>query len=82
METPKNEYLNVIKHTQLISVDLLIKNNKNKYLLGLRNNRPAKNTWFVPGGRVFKTEKFNEAVKRISKRNRFFIRKWFINGCL
>ena len=64
--TPKNTYLTVIKNTQLISIDLIVKNKENKYLLGLRNNKPAKNFWFVPGGRIRKLEDFADAIKRIS----------------
>ena len=67
METPKKDYLHVIKNTQLISIDLLIKNENNKYLFGLRNNKPANNFWFIPGGRVCKLEKFEQAIKRLSK---------------
>ena len=65
-KTPKNTYLTVIKNTQLISIDLIVKNKENKYLLGLRNNKPAKNFWFVPGGRIRKLEDFADAIKRIS----------------
>ena len=68
MFTPKQEYLQVIKHTQLISVDLIILDDYNNVLLGLRKNEPAKNTWFVPGARVFKDESLKEAIKRISEK--------------
>jgi len=34
-------------------------------LLGLRNNRPAKGLWFVPGGRILKDESIDNAFKRI-----------------
>tara|TARA_Y100000591_G_scaffold325039_2_gene345386 strand:- start:11 stop:517 length:507 start_codon:yes stop_codon:yes gene_type:complete len=64
---PKNEYVDVIKKTQIISTDFLIFNNEGQVLLGLRNNEPAKNTWFVPGGRVYKHEMIDDAVKRITK---------------
>lgn len=66
MSTPKEDYLNVIKHTQLIALDLIIINEKNQVLLGYRNNNPAKNTWFTFGSRIFKDECFQEACKRIS----------------
>ena len=35
-QTPKPTYLTVIKNTQLISIDLIVKNKDNKYLLGLK----------------------------------------------
>jgi len=67
MATPKEDYLNVIKHTQLVSIDLIILDDDNNILLGLRQNEPAKNYWFVPGARVFKNENFDQAIKRIAK---------------
>ena len=66
MSTPKEDYLNVIKHTQLIALDLIIVNENNEVLLGYRNNNPAKHTWFTFGSRVFKDESFKEACERIS----------------
>jgi colanic acid biosynthesis protein WcaH len=64
--TPKEEYLTVIKNTQLIAFDLIIINEYNQVLLGYRNNEPAKNTWFTFGSRVFKNETFEEACIRVS----------------
>lgn len=57
----------VLSKTPLFAIDLLIKNDEEKFLLGLRKNSPAKNYYFVPGGRVFKDENLNDALKRISK---------------
>ena len=65
--TPKDDYLHVIKHTQLISLDMIITNPEGKILLGKRKNEPAKGTWFVPGGRVYKNETFAKAGLRISE---------------
>lgn len=56
----------IINNAPLISVDLVIKF-KNRYLCGLRKNNPAKNYYFVPGGRIYKNETFLTALKRISK---------------
>ncbi len=64
---PKEEYVEVIKKTQIISTDLLVFNTEGRVLLGKRNNEPAKDTWFVPGGRVRIYEKIDDAVKRITK---------------
>ncbi|HCZ9271955.1 TPA: GDP-mannose mannosyl hydrolase [Vibrio alginolyticus] len=57
----------IVKNTPLISIDLIVKNSQGKVLLGHRNNRPAKNYWFVPGGRIVKDETFTEAFKRLSQ---------------
>jgi len=63
--TPKADYLHCIKHTQLISVDLIIEIN-GSVLMGFRSNAPAFNTYFVPGGRVFKGESIEAAIERVS----------------
>jgi len=35
-------------------------------LIGLRKNKPAQGTWFVPGGVIRKDERIAEAFKRIT----------------
>lgn len=50
-----------------ISIDLLIINAREEVLLGLRNNRPAQNFWFLPGGRVRKDERISGAFARIAR---------------
>lgn len=42
-------------------------NEKNQILLGQRKNAPAKDDWFVPGGRVLKNEPLEQDFKRVSK---------------
>lgn len=49
----------------LVSVDLVILNENNELLLGLRNNRPAKGWWFTPGARVRKGEPHGDALLRV-----------------
>lgn len=50
----------------LISIDLLVRNEHDEYLFGERLNEPAKNYWFVPGGRILKDETIAQALNRIS----------------
>lgn len=57
----------IVENTPLISIDLIVVNNEGNALLGQRQNRPAQNFWFVPGGRIFKDESFETAFKRITK---------------
>lgn len=64
---PKEAYTEVVRNTPLVSIDLLIEDINGKILLGYRLNRPAKNSWFVPGGVIRKNENFIEAYQRISK---------------
>jgi len=62
----KSNFIQIIKNTPLISIDLIIENQEGKILLGKRVNNPAKGEWFVPGGRIFKDETLDTAFKRTS----------------
>jgi colanic acid biosynthesis protein WcaH len=68
----KEEFIEVLDRTPLIAIDLIIKDEKNRILLGKRTNEPAKGMWFVPGGRIFKNESIEEAFKRIKYKSSFF----------
>tara|TARA_B100000900_G_C20437157_1_gene657465 strand:- start:488 stop:937 length:450 start_codon:yes stop_codon:yes gene_type:complete len=61
-----DDFKKVIELTPLIAIDLIIKF-ENKFLLGKRINEPAKDYYFVPGGRILKDEKINDAFNRLSK---------------
>tara|TARA_Y100000588_G_scaffold269635_1_gene285050 strand:+ start:91 stop:561 length:471 start_codon:yes stop_codon:yes gene_type:complete len=61
-----NLFAKVIKATPLVSLDLVIVSSKGM-LVGLRKNSPAKNYWFVPGGRIRKNESIDSAFQRITK---------------
>lgn len=63
----KNTFSTVIASTPLVSIDLVITNDKNQALLGQRLNRPAKGYWFVPGGRILKDEPLVDAFKRLTQ---------------
>lgn len=62
----KETFSTVIANAPLISIDLIVKNSDDKVLLGQRLNKPALASWFVPGGRVYKDEKIEDAFKRIT----------------
>jgi colanic acid biosynthesis protein WcaH len=62
----KTDFTHIIKNTPLVSIDLIIENREKKILLGKRLNKPAQNDWFVPGGRIFKDERLDDAFSRIS----------------
>lgn len=63
----KATFSTVIKSTPLVSIDLVIKNKQGQALLGQRLNRPAKNYWFVPGGRILKNESLAQAFERLTQ---------------
>ena len=60
------QFLKIIESTPLVSIDLIIENERGDILLGKRTNRPAQNYWFVPGGRIRKNETIAESIARIS----------------
>jgi len=62
-----SEFITVIENAPLVSVDLLVHNNKKQILVGKRVNNPAQGYWFVPGGRIRKNEPLQEAVIRLMK---------------
>jgi colanic acid biosynthesis protein WcaH len=62
----------VVRLAPLISIDLVIRNPRGEVLLGLRNNEPARGTYFVPGGIILKNERLADAFARILKRETNF----------
>ena len=58
------DFRKIVLSAPIAAIDLLIQYKK-KFLLGLRKNEPAKNFWFVPGGRIRKNEFLQHAFRRI-----------------
>ena len=67
MHLKNEEFLEVIKNTPLVSIDIVFRDENNRILLGWRKNEPAKGMWFVPGGRIKKNERIESAFKRITR---------------
>ena len=63
----KDTFSTVIKSTPLVSIDLVVKNKQGQALLGRRLNKPAKDYWFVPGGRIQKDESLSCAFQRLTQ---------------
>ncbi|MEN3751920.1 GDP-mannose mannosyl hydrolase [Mangrovibacter yixingensis] len=63
----REAFATVVESTPLISIDLVVENERGEYLLGRRNNRPAQGYWFVPGGRVQKDETLANAFERLTE---------------
>lgn len=62
------DFLQVVQNTPLIALDLIIQDpTTHKILLGYRKHEPAKDTWFVPGGRIYKNETIECALQRVLK---------------
>jgi colanic acid biosynthesis protein WcaH len=66
MSLDRENYYKVIKKTTLTSTDLVFLWD-DKILVGLRNNNPAKDFWFVPGCRTGKYECINDGIRRVAK---------------
>lgn len=65
MYLDEHTFKTVVSSSPLVSIDLVIKNSTEEYLLGLRKNSPALGYWFVPGGRVLKNEALSKAFSRL-----------------
>jgi len=57
-------YTKIKRQMPIPAVDLLVKY-KGRLLLMLRNNEPAKDEWFTPGGRILYGEEIDDAVRRV-----------------
>jgi colanic acid biosynthesis protein WcaH len=61
----REQFLEVVARAPLVAIDLVIRDQNNRILLGYRVNEPARNKWFVPGGRIYKGESLEAAFERI-----------------
>jgi colanic acid biosynthesis protein WcaH len=57
----------IVRHTPLVSLDIIIKDPQRHVLVGRRVNEPAKGQYFVPGGVIRKNEAIQAAFARILK---------------
>jgi colanic acid biosynthesis protein WcaH len=64
---PRADWLQVVRHAPLVSIDLILRDAQGRVLLGLRENEPARGTWFVPGGVIRKDETLDAAFTRIAR---------------
>ncbi|MDR6388199.1 GDP-mannose mannosyl hydrolase [Paraburkholderia phenoliruptrix] len=60
------DFLDVVRLTPLVAIDLIVSDADGRILIGHRRNRPARGTWFVPGGRILKDETLDAAFSRIA----------------
>lgn len=63
---PDDIWRQIVEHSPLVSVDLVVEYGEG-VLLGKRENEPAREEWFIPGGVVRKGESLEEAVQRVAK---------------
>lgn len=60
----KELYSQILENMPIICVDGVITNDRNQILFLKRENEPAKNEWWFPGGRLLKNESLEEAIIR------------------
>jgi colanic acid biosynthesis protein WcaH len=65
---PPEDFLRLVDHAPLVSIDLLVRNREGQLLVGLRRNAPAAGTYFVPGGRIAKGLSHEQALREIAER--------------
>lgn len=56
----------VVRDTVLVSLDLILLNERGEVLVGRRMHGPARDYLFVPGGRVMKGETLVAALRRVA----------------
>tara|TARA_B100000989_G_C19514254_1_gene460764 strand:- start:539 stop:1021 length:483 start_codon:yes stop_codon:yes gene_type:complete len=56
-----------VKNMPIFALDIVLFDKFKGILMGKRLNNPAKNMFFVPGGRIYKNETREKAFSRISK---------------
>jgi len=62
-EIPNNEYKGILEKMPICCVDIVI-HESNKVLLVRRKNKPAEGQLWLPGGRIYKNERLEEAAIR------------------
>jgi|APSaa5957512535_1039671.scaffolds.fasta_scaffold106831_2 colanic acid biosynthesis protein WcaH len=73
---PLNKYSKILEDLPIYCVDIIIKNDKEEYLLIKRNNEPKKGEWWVVGGRVLKGETAKEAaIRKVKQETDLQVRK-------
>jgi colanic acid biosynthesis protein WcaH len=65
MKLPLEQFKAIVRDSVLVSLDVLLINEREELLVGRRMHRPAQGYLFVPGGRVLKGETLSAALGRI-----------------
>lgn len=62
----EGDFRQAVASLPLISIDICVTDPSHRLLIGLRNNPPARDWWFTPGGRIRKNEAQEQAMQRIA----------------
>jgi len=63
---PEGTWHDIVANVPIVSVDLVVRHDGG-VVLGKRTNAPARGEWFVPGGRVHKDERLDDAIDRVAR---------------
>ncbi len=66
MRLERADFLHLVRNGPLVSIDLVVRDAEGRVLVGWRVNRPARDAWFVPGGRIYKDERIGPAFERVT----------------
>ncbi len=66
MRLDRADFLHLVRTGPLVSIDLVARDAEGRVLVGWRVNRPARDAWFVPGGRIYKDERLGDAFERVT----------------
>jgi colanic acid biosynthesis protein WcaH len=61
------DFEHIVRLTPLVSIDILVRSPDDRVLVGRRRHEPAKNTLFLPGGRITKNETRAAAFQRLTR---------------
>jgi len=61
---PSEDFKMIVENMPIVCIDGVIENEKGEYLLVKRKNEPLKGEYWVPGGRLLKNEKLEDAINR------------------
>ncbi len=61
---PRLEYAKITKVLPILCIDVILTDEKGRFLLVKRENEPKRNKWWLVGGRVLKGESLRHAVRR------------------
>ena len=64
---PNKLYQQILENMPIFCIDIVLYH-QGKVLLTYRTQEPAKDQWWIQGGRVFKNETFAQAAQRLAKR--------------
>ena len=58
------DYKKVMETMPVVCIDCVVRNDKGEYLLVKRKNEPLQGEYWVPGGRLLRNERLEQAVHR------------------